>query len=232
MTHSLKQQIEYLFNFLTSSRKNRFLNIVKIRTRFIAVVLEDIYDPHNGSACLRSCDANGIQDVYVIERNHPFSTKEGVSMGSGKWLSIYKFNSKVQDPTIECFNTLKRKGYKIYGMHIQTVPGKNNYVLNEVLIDQPSAFVFGSEKNGLSTIAMNSLENFVQIPMYGFVESYNISVACALTVFTLIQKLRNTSILWQLTEEEQCTILLEWLKKDISNSELLLKKFFIDRDKK
>ncbi len=225
MTDSIKQQIEYLFNFITSSRKNRILNILKNRTRFITIVLEDIYDPHNGSACLRSCDANGIQDVYIIERNHLFSTKEGVSMGSGKWLSIYKFNSKDQDPAIQCFDTLKRKGYKIYGMHVRTVLNKNNYLLNEVLLDQPSAFVFGSEKNGLSTITIDSLENFVQIPMYGFVESYNISVACALTVFTLIQKLRNTSILWQLTEEEQYTILLEWLKKDISNSELLLKKF-------
>ncbi|GIX41328.1 MAG: tRNA (guanosine(18)-2'-O)-methyltransferase [Leptospiraceae bacterium] len=221
----IKKEVHYLLDFLTEHRKERFLNVVKNRTKYITVVLEDIYDPHNGSACLRSCDANGIQDIYIIERKNIFSTKEGVSMGSGKWLTLYRYNQKIynSDPTIYCFDELKQKNYKIYGMSAYPIKGKNNHSLLEVDINQPLALVFGSEKDGLSSVAIDYLDDFIQIPMFGFVESYNISVACAITIFTLMQRLRKSKIKWQLSEKEKYITLFEWLKKDIPAYELILK---------
>lgn len=217
------EEIQSLLNLLTERRKNRFLQVVNERTRYITVVLENIHDPHNGSACLRSCEANGIQDVYIIERTNTFSTKESVAAGSGKWLTLYKFSAfsmeKNSDPTEACIKTLMEKGYRIYGMSSRNIPGKTTTHLTEVPLDKPVALVFGSEKDGLSDVAISLIPHFVKIPMYGFVESYNISVACAISVFTLTQKLKHSSLQWQLSPEEQKEILKEWIKKDFPHLE-------------
>jgi len=227
----LTEKTQILLEFISEKRKERLLNVLSNRTRFITVVLEDIFDPHNGSACLRSCDANGIQDIHIIERNNFFTTKEGVSMGSGKWLSLYRYNQNIykEDPTLYCFNHLKSKGYRVFGMSSYPIEGKKNFTLEEIVLDYPSAFVFGSEKNGLSSTALESLDTFIQIPMYGFVESYNISVACAITVYTLTQKLRRTNIEWGLSSQEKEMILFDWLKKDLPGYELILKHYQKDK---
>ncbi|MCS7204630.1 MAG: RNA methyltransferase [Leptospiraceae bacterium] len=216
-------EFNLLWEMLTESRRRRFLKVLEERTRYITVVLEDIFDPHNGSACLRSCEANGIQDIYIIERERPFTTKEGVSMGSGKWLTLHKFSNTQQDPTVECLKVLSQKNYRIYGMSSYEISGKVNRSLQELSLSQPVALVFGSERNGLSNVALEHINEFIQIPMYGFVESYNISVACAIAVYTLVQNLRNTNYSWRLSKEEKQEVLWEWLKKEFPDHEKILK---------
>ncbi len=210
----LDQKIDHLISLLTENRKKKFFNILNNRTRYLTIVLEDIYDPHNGSACIRSCEANGIHDIHVIERNHTFSLKEGTAMGAGKWVNIIKFNSKEKDPSIECFEYLQNKGYTIYGMSPYFIKHKNNYSLEEVPLHTPIALVFGSELNGLSEITKQYLNHFVYIPMYGFVESYNISVSCAIAVYSLRHKIMNSNLSWWLSETEKKEILYKWLSKE------------------
>lgn len=212
--NSLEQKINYLFSFLTEKRKKRFLDVLNNRMRYITVVLEDISDPHNASACIRSCEANGIQDVYVIERNHTFSLKEGTAMGVGKWIDVIKYKSKEKDPSIECYEYLQKKGYILYGMSPNTVANKINLSLEEVPIDAPIALVFGSELRGLSEISKEYFKNFINIPMYGFIESYNISVSCAIAVYTLVSKIRKSNLLWYLSEIEKQEILYRWLLRE------------------
>lgn len=211
----LNEQVEFFLTFLTENRKNRFFEVLNNRMKYLTVVLEDIYDPHNASACIRSCEANGIQTVYIIEKNYQFTLKEGTAMSAGKWVDIKKFNAKELEPSIECYEYLKKLGYTLYGMVPEPILNKNFLYLDLVEVKTPIALVFGSEKNGLSEISKNYLENFIIIPMYGFVESYNISVACAISVYTIGQKIRNSNINWKLSEIEKKEILLDWLKKEI-----------------
>ncbi|MFN3605202.1 MAG: TrmH family RNA methyltransferase [Leptonema sp. (in: bacteria)] len=214
---TIEQKIEFLISFLSEHRRKKFYDVLNKRTKYITVVLEDIYDPHNGSACIRSCEANGIQNLYIIERSNKFALKEGTAMSAGKWINLILFNSKIKDPSLECFEHLKNLGYSLYGMTPYPIKEKNCISLENVEIETPIALIFGSEKSGLSEISKKYLQNFLYIPMYGFMESYNISVACAISVYTLRTKLNSSNIEWHLPDSDKKEILCNWLKKEFPN---------------
>lgn len=214
----LKNQIDHLKNFVTEKRFAKFLSVLNERTRYITIVLEDVFQGHNASAVLRSCDCFGIQDVHFIENYNTFKTNEEVSMGAAQWLTIYRYNDKNTNNTEKCFHSLKQKGYKI----IATSPHAKATKIQELSINQPLAIVFGAEKEGLSHYALNHADAHVYIPMYGFTESFNISVSAALCMYQLVQNLRASDIKYQLPEQEKEEILLEWLKTSIKDATNIL----------
>src|ERR1700733_649232 len=114
--------ITYLTGFVTEERKKRFDDIIKNRTRHVSIALEDIYQPHNASAVLRSCDCFGIQDVHIIENANKYTINPDVALGSYKWLNLHKYN-KAPNNTIACIEALKTKGYAI----AVTSPHKDSY---------------------------------------------------------------------------------------------------------
>ena len=222
MDKTTKQELfDFFAEYLTDHRKELFNNIIRFRTRHITVVLEDIYQPHNASAVLRSCDLTGVQDVHIIENKNNYEVNPEVAMGSFKWLNLYKYNEK-ENNTLETFNKLRNEGYKI----IATTPHKNDMLLEELPLDNKLALVYGTELTGLSDIAIENADGYMRIPMYGFTESYNISVSVAITLFTLTEKLRKSDIKWQLTDDEKLDILLEWARRSIKRSDILEKEFF------
>lgn len=221
MNTELKNKLlAYLMTFITDERKNKFDDILKWRTRHITVVIEDIYQPHNASAVLRTCDLTGVQDVHIIENRNEYVINNEVAMGSSKWLNIIKYNQE-KNNTKSALNDLKKKGYKI----IATTPHKRSYDLNSLPLDDKIALVFGTELTGLSDIAIENSDEYLQIPMYGFTESFNISVSAALCLYTLSQRLRNSDIQWKLNENEITDILLDWARNSIKKPELLEKEF-------
>ncbi|HEY9116166.1 MAG TPA: RNA methyltransferase [Bacteroidales bacterium] len=215
-----KELLEYLLSFITDSRYELFKKVVSQRTRYITVVLEDIYQPHNASAVLRTCDLTGVQDVHIIENQNTYEVNPEVAMGSSKWLNLVKYNG-FENNTEVAFNQLRQNGYRI----IATTPHKNDKCLEDISLDKKMAFVFGTEMHGLSENAIRLADEYVRIPMVGFTESYNISVSAALVLYTLTQKLRNSNVDWQLNEIERVEILLEWTKRSINRPELLEKQF-------
>jgi len=217
----LKEKLlEHLLTFITDNRSELFMKVIAQRTRHITVVLEDIYQPHNASAVLRTCDLTGVQDVHIIENKNVYDVNPDVAMGSSKWLDLIKYNG-FEDNTAEAFKQLKQKGYRI----VATTPHKNDKSLEDISLDGKMAFVFGTEMHGLSEGAIQMADEYVRIPMVGFTESYNISVSAALVLYTLTQKLRKSAINWQLNEDEQVDILLEWARRSINRPELIEKKF-------
>ena len=139
------------------------------RTRYLTVVLEDIFQSQNASAVLRTCDCFGIQDVHIIENRNPYEINPDVELGSAKWLNMNRYNKSGHN-TLEAFTELRKKGYKI----IATSPHKNDLMIQDLPIEHKIALVFGSEREGLSDIALQNADAFVKIPMYGFTESFNI----------------------------------------------------------
>ncbi len=213
--------IQYLSQFITEERFDRFLNTIKNRTRYITVVLEDIYQSHNASAVLRTCDCFGIQDVYVIENKNKYTINPDVTLGSSKWLNIIKYNKK-ENNTENVINILKENNYRI----IATTPHSNSVLLENFNIDKGKiALFFGTELKGLSHIALNNADEYLKIPIYGFTESFNISVSAAIILYDLILRLKKSSINWKLNTDEKNEIILKWLRKSIRNSRKIIKEF-------
>jgi len=215
------QLLNHLMCFVSDNRKKRFEEIIQHRTRHITVVLEDIFQSHNASAVLRSCDLTGVQDVHIIENGNNYNVNPEVALGSSKWLNLIKYN-KNKNNTLDAINALKQKGYTI----VATTPHKNDYNLDTLPINKKVAILFGTELTGLSDLAINNADEYLRIPMYGFTESYNISVSAALSLFTLTQRMRKSSIDWKLTENEIIEIMLDWVRISIAKSDVVEKHFF------
>jgi tRNA (guanosine-2'-O-)-methyltransferase len=216
-----KQQLySFLAGFISENKKNKFEENILQRTRYIAVVLEDIFQPHNASAVLRSCDCFGIQDVHIIENKNKYEINPDVALGSSKWLSLFKYD-KAENNTEECLQQLKDSGYRI----IATTPHKNDYTPEGLPLDQKIALVFGTELEGLTPQAIEMADGFVKIPMYGFTESLNISVSVALLVRSITERLHNSEIPWHLSETENLDIRIAWAKSVVKKADLLEKEF-------
>ena len=213
--------IDFLKEFTTESRFKRFEDVLQFRTKHITVALEDIYQSHNTSAVLRSCDCFGIQNVHIIESKNEHIVNPDVALGSSQWLDIYKYSNS-ENNTELCIENLKTQGYKVYA----TTPHKNDCIINELDISEKVALIFGTEADGLSETAMNLADGYVKIPMFGFTESFNISVSAAICMFNLTQRLRASEVDWTLTLPEQLDLKLNWLRQTIKSWELLEKKFF------
>lgn len=219
-----KEFLNFLSGYLTQNRRQLFDKVIQHRTRHITVVLEDIFQPHNASAVLRSADLTGIQDIHIIENRNQYHVNPEVAMGSSKWLNLIKYNDTGNN-TLAAYDALRKTGYRI----VATTPHTNDQTLDEIPLDGKMALVFGTELKGLSETAIAEADEYLRIPMYGFTESYNISVSAALTLFTLTEKLRKSSISWQLSDEEKLDTLIEWAKRTIKHAELFEKEFFQKR---
>lgn len=219
-----KEIVAYLSNFISDERRAKFDQVLNFRTKHITIALEDIYQPHNASAVLRSCDIFGIQDIHVIENRNAYTVSRDVALGSPKWLNLHKY-SGAENNTLNCINALKAKGYRI----VATSPHKNDCVIEDLAVDKPLALIFGTELTGISDTVRREADAFVKIPMHGFTESFNISVSAALCLHTLVSKLHKSDINWHLTDSEKDELLLTWLRNTIHKSDLIERDFLEKR---
>ena len=213
--------LAYLEGYITEKRKDTFHKVLNERTRHFTVVLEDIYQPHNASAVVRSCDIFGIQDVYAIENKFTNKVSRHVAKGSQKWLDIHRYKED-GDNTKTCLEDLRAKGYQIIG----TTPHTDSCILPDFDVTKKSAFVFGAEKDGISDYIKQEADGFLKIPMVGFTESLNISVAAAITLQDVTTRLKRTNLDWQLSEEEKNVLYFKWIKNTIKNPEKLIEYYY------
>ncbi len=218
--------LEYLSALVTPERLSLYNRIVENRTNYITVVLEDIFQPQNASAVLRTCDCFGIQNVHVIENRNQFKVDTEVSMGSSKWITLNTYNKR-KDNSLKAIQKLKNDGYRI----VATSPHSTDVELPDFDVSKGKfALVFGSELPGISEIINQEADEFLKIPMFGFTESFNISVSAAIILFHLTQKLQNSeSISWHLTEDEKIDIKIQWIKNSIKKSVLIEKRFWEEK---
>lgn len=220
-----REVIDFLSTYITDHKKDLMEEVLAQRTNFITVALEDIYQPHNASAVIRTADCFGIQNVHIIEGRNTYEVNPQVVRGSEKWVDINKYSGPGNN-TLKCFAELKARGYKLVG----TTPHVTGHDLHEYVMDQPVALVFGTEESGLSEYAMQEVDDFIKIPMYGFTESFNLSVSAAICLHQLTSVLFNSAMNWQLTEEEKELIRLNWYKKVVRRSESLIKEHILGKN--
>jgi len=214
----MKEQalFDYLESYVTERRKQLFKEVAAKRTRHFTVVTEDVYQLHNTSAVVRTCDIFGVQDLHVVEEITGKRIDKEIAMGAQKWVDVYRY-----DTIDSCITALKSKDYRI----IATTPHENAQMLDDFDITRKAAFFFGKESTGLSDKVFEKADGFLKIPMYGFTESLNISVSAAIILQHVVQKLKKTAVEWQLSEEEQLQIRLDWMKKSIKTVESILNRY-------
>lgn len=211
----------YLVDFISEQRRTKFETNVRNRTRYITIAVEDIFQAHNASAVLRSAECFGIQDVHIIENRNRYRPSADVAMGAEKWLSLHHYNQN-ENNTLACIQNLRQKGYRI----VATTPHEKDQLVEDLSIEQgPIALFFGTEIEGISDLVRENADEFVKIPMYGFTESFNISVSAAICLYELKKRLLKSSVNWQLHSSEIEELLLAWVKQSLKEPELMEKEF-------
>ena len=199
-----------LKSMIQEKKWNLFRDIIQHRTRYLTVVMENVEQQHNLSAVIRSCDCFGLQDVHVIGENYQESINPKVEKGAAQWTSIYSYPT-----TQQCFQELKKKGYKI----LVTSPKAKRFIHEIPVEQQKIALVFGNEIKGVSANAIAQADELVKIPMFGFTESYNISVSAALCMQHFVNEIHNKVHNYNLSQQEQEEVLIAWMQNIIKNGE-------------
>tara|TARA_B110000908_G_scaffold160664_1_gene204094 strand:- start:56 stop:742 length:687 start_codon:yes stop_codon:yes gene_type:complete len=220
--------VQYLKEFVVKERRELFEEKIEQRTKHITVVLENVFQGRNISASIRSADCFGIQDVHIIENDNIFNDDSEVSMGAEKWISITRHNQEGHN-SVEAIKKLKAEGYQI----IATTPHNTDCDLFDLEIsEQKVALIFGAEVRGCSEQTLALADKKMKIPMYGFTESFNISVSVSLCLQHLLYKLRKAGIDWKMTENEQDNAMLQWLRNSIKSAAQIEEKYLSKHIKK
>ena len=210
---------QFLEKLISKDRQEKIDNVLSKRTRHISVLLENIYQSHNLSAVIRTCDNLGIQDIYTINSEKIKNSGKNVSLGAEKWVSI---KSKNKDEKLENYiNRIKKNGYKIVGT--STVKNSKTCNLADLRLNNKLIFAFGNEEKGLSKDFITHCDHIISIPMYGFAQSYNISVSCAIILSNIMFKIRESKKFIFLQNSEKAELRNEWIKNSIKNSNLILR---------
>lgn len=217
---SAEQLIDYLKKFMSPERVEKVDRIIGDRTRHVTILLENLYQSQNASAVLRSAECLGIQDIHVVENNNQFEVHPDIALGSSKWLTIHQYNQE-ENNTLTAIQNLKKQGYRV----LATMPNQNDCMIEDVDLSVPTAFMFGTELTGLSEEAIALADGYVKIPMYGFTESFNISVSAAILMNTVAKRLRESDIPWQLSPVQKDEIMLDWCKKSLKTPDMIIKRF-------
>jgi tRNA (guanosine-2'-O-)-methyltransferase len=206
--------LEHLGPRLTPERMHKIWRVVAGRTCDVTPVLENIYDRGNTSAVLRSAEAMGFQCIHVIEPGERFKEANRVTAGADKWLDVARYKN-----TVTAVADLRDKGYSIFATHLDAKAKP----LHECHLTGPIAIVLGNEKDGISPDMQELCDQSVILPMRGFVQSYNISVAAAIA-FQTIQLARETAgLAGNLSAGEQRVLAAHYVLRTLDNPARLLR---------
>lgn len=202
-----------LSSFISDNKRALFDRIAPERTDHVTVVLEDIYQPHNASAVVRTCDLLGVQNIHIIENRNRYVMNPDVTLGSSKWTDMHRYRDHA-DNSLACVERLKKEGYLL----VATTPRADSHTPHDIPLDRPLAFCLGTELTGLSDAIMDRADVHLRIPMYGFTESYNISVSAAIILFTVMERLRAGGDHWRPSAERITALKLSWARKVVHSA--------------
>lgn len=199
---------EYLKEFLTEDKLKKIENLVNFRTEFVVPVIEDIYQFRNAAAIVRSMEAFGFQSLYALQNRNEFSPETTVSRGADKWIDINYMSSG-----LESLIKIKEKGYQM----VAVSPEKNAIPIHDFIIDKPTALIFGTEFKGVTKQTLNFADYSLSIPMKGFTESLNVSVAAGICFYEFRKQLERSKLDWKISDERKINLKTQWAINSISS---------------
>lgn len=228
---ALRQELTaHLASFLTERRVARIEVVLAQRTRHLSLVLEDVYQPHNASAVLRSCECFGVQDVHIVEARNEYTVSRTISLGASQWLSLTRYRSEDDRDIGVCAASIKEAGCRLVAATPEaSTSGAEAVPIRELPVDEPLAVVLGTEEEGLTPQALELADACVYIPIYGFTESFNVSVSAALILRELSSRIRASVPDWGLSDEEKAELRFQWYRSTVRRSDLILKRYLKDR---
>lgn len=213
-----RKRIEYMSGFALPERIDTLRGVLAQRTRWMTVCMENTFHPQNASALVRTCEAFGIQDIHTVETLCPFNPNVNIVKGSDKWVDIYRHSS-----TAKALAAFRTAGYRI----VATTPHEGECSPADFNVQaSPFVLVFGTEHAGVSNEIIAAADEFIKIPMYGFVESLNVSASAAILLHDLSERLRASNVPWQLNETEHADRLFRWIMETIRDSQNILNREF------
>lgn len=219
--HSVEWYAErtgYLAGFMMPERMETLRSTVGMRTRYMTLLAENTFHPHNASALVRHCEAFGVQAMHTVETLCEFNPSSNIVRGTDKWVDIVRHES-----TAEALAALRGSGYRI----VATTPHRESCTPETFDVAHgPFALVFGTEHAGISDEVIAGADEFLRIPMCGMVESLNVSASAAILVYMLSERMRREVPDWQMSPLEQAATLYRWARECVRDDENVLKRKF------
>ena len=207
---------DYLQQFLTNERLSKIEHFSKESSDFVLPVMEDVYQFRNAAAIVRSVEACGFHHVVALEEENVFNPNLRVTKGAETWVQVEKMPNN-----LDSLKEIKSRGYRILAVS----PEKNATMLPDYEVKEPIALVFGTELEGVSDEILDFADETLAIPMFGFTKSFNVSVAAAICMYELKQKLMKSGIDYKLSKEKLLELKIRWAKNSIKSSEQILERF-------
>ncbi|MCT6869974.1 RNA methyltransferase [Apibacter sp.] len=212
----------YLAGHISKEKYEKIENLVNYRTNYILPIIEDIFQFRNAGAIVRSMEAFGFQSLIALEKRNEFKPESAVARGADKWIDIsYKSSN------IETLKEIKAMGYQLVAIS----PEVNAIDIQDFSISQPTALIFGTEFKGINEETLNFADLCVKIPMKGFTESLNVSVAAGICFYEMRNKLENSTLNWQLSENEKINLKIQWAMKSVSSGNEIAAHYIKSLDK-
>lgn len=212
----LQETFDYLKQFFTDERLSKIEHFSHESSDFVLPVMEDVYQFRNAAAIVRSVEACGFHHVVALEEENVFNPNLKVTKGAETWVKVEKMPNN-----LDSLKEIKNRGYKILAVS----PEKNATMLPDYEVKGPIALVFGTELEGVSDEILEFADETLAIPMYGFTKSFNVSVAAAICMYELKQKLMKSGIDYKLSEEKLLEMKIRWTVNSIRSGEELLERF-------
>ena len=214
--NKLQETFDYLKQFLTDERLSKIEHFSQESSDFVLPVMEDVYQFRNAAAIVRSVEACGFHHVVALEEENVFNPNLKVTKGAETWVKVEKMPNN-----LDSLKEIKNRGYKILAVS----PENNATMLPDYEVKEPIALVFGTELEGVSDEILEFADETLAIPMYGFTKSFNVSVAAAICMYELKQKLMKSGIDYKLSEEKLLEMKIRWTVNSIRSGEELLERF-------
>ncbi|WP_300747877.1 RNA methyltransferase [uncultured Alistipes sp.] len=214
------KRADCLAEFITPQRYRTLMAALAMRTRYMTLLTENLFHPHNASALMRHCDAFGVQEFHTVETRCKFQPNASIVRGTDKWIDVRRHPS-----TAEALAALRAEGYRL----VATTPHRESCTPETFDVTRgPFALIFGTEHAGISQEAMAAADEYLRIPMCGLVESLNVSASAAILIYMLSERVRQQVEGWQLPPLEAAAARLRWMVAAVRGAQEILDRNFPD----